>query len=174
MQKSKFKSGTRFSLVVLSVVMASWALTSCGDDNDSPTPPAAPGTAPTTAPNTVTISIPVNAEALDDQAFGQNPLVVAPGTTVTWVNNDTEAHTVTSVDSPPAFSSGNILPGGSFSHTFNNPGTFDYFCDIHPNMTGSVEVQAGGASPTPSPSPTDTATPSPTPTESPSPLAVRR
>jgi plastocyanin len=66
-------------------------------------------------------------------------LEIAVGTTVTWVNETNIAHTVTGTtltygDSSP------IEPGGSWSQTFTEAGTFDYFCSPHPFMTGSVTV----------------------------------
>lgn len=65
------------------------------------------------------------------------------GTVVTWVNNDNSFHTVTFV-TPGIFDSGIISPSGtsgnSRSHTFFNPGVFNYFCRIHPFMTGGIVV----------------------------------
>jgi len=72
-------------------------------------------------------------------AFGANPLVVSVGTTVVWQNNDTIAHTSTSNLS--GWNSGTIAPGQSFRFTFTSPGTFTYFCTIHPDMLGTVTVQ---------------------------------
>ena len=62
--------------------------------------------------------------------------VINQGEQVTWYNDDAAAHAVTSgnpTDGPDGiFSSGLISSGGSFSHTFSNPGTFDYFDIVHP------------------------------------------
>ena len=68
------------------------------------------------------------------------------GGTVTWENTDTAAHTTTSgtaVQGPDGvFDSSLIMAGGaSFSHTFDTAGTYDYFCMVHPWMTGSVIVE---------------------------------
>jgi plastocyanin len=83
------------------------------------------------APEEITISI-------ADFAFDPATAEVAPGTIVTWVNDDAAPHTVTSDDG--AFDSGRLEPGDSFEFTFDEPGSFPYHCDIHPNMTASVEV----------------------------------
>ncbi len=85
----------------------------------------------TTPQNTVTIS-----------GYSFHPLIltVSPGTTVTWNNQDSVNHTVTSDTN--AFDSGPIAPGGSFSHRFTSLGTFVYHCHIHPTMQGSIVVSS--------------------------------
>ncbi len=78
--------------------------------------------------------------------FSPNPDMVAPGTTVTWKNTDTVSHYVTSGQpsdntTGTVFDSGNLIkPQGTFQFTFANPGTFNYFCTVHPWMTGQVIV----------------------------------
>lgn len=77
------------------------------------------------------------------QSFTPGTLEVEIGTTVRWENHSSEVHTVTSGSGGSAdgvFDSGNISPGGSFTYTFDETGTFDYFCIPHPNMTGTIEV----------------------------------
>ncbi len=62
---------------------------------------------------------------------------VKAGETVLWKNSDTMAHTVTKQGGPgPESGSGTIAPGGTFAHTFKQPGKIDYLCTIHPNQTG--------------------------------------
>jgi plastocyanin len=83
---------------------------------------------------------------VDINAFAYDPqdLTVEVGYTVTWTNNDTVAHTVTAgtPDNPTGeFDSGTIQPGETFSYTFDQAGTFDYYCTLHPDMTGSVTVE---------------------------------
>lgn len=69
---------------------------------------------------------------------------VKTSTTITWTNDDTLPHTVTSgnADTGPSgeFDSGIVMGGGSFTHTFDKAGSFDYFCALHPYMTGQVIV----------------------------------
>jgi len=71
------------------------------------------------------------------------------GDTVTWDNTDTAAHTATGgtpTDGPSGvFDSSLIMAGGSYSHTFDTAGTFDYFCMVHPWMQGTVIVEAEAA-----------------------------
>lgn len=71
-------------------------------------------------------------------AFEPATLSTEAGATVTWTNDDTVPHTVTSDDG--AFDSGIFDPGASFSWTFAGPGTFAYNCQLHPTMEGAVEV----------------------------------
>lgn len=63
-------------------------------------------------------------------------LEVTAGTTVTWINNDVIDHTVTASDG--SFDSGTMLPGDSFSHTFDEPGTFEYLCSTHRGMAPAI------------------------------------
>lgn len=61
------------------------------------------------------------------------------GQPVTWSNGDGSTHTVTSMGSN-LFDSGNIQSGGTYSYTFTQPGTYKYYCTIHPWMVGTVVV----------------------------------
>lgn len=134
--------------------------TNSGGSPSSPSPSnASTGGNPSGASN-VTVNIPPGANTRTTDAFGANPLAVQQGTMVTWVNTDAMAHTVSSLQG--TFDSGTLNPGQSFSFTFNTPGVFPYSCEIHPNMTGTVQVV-----PTPAPAPTPTAIPTPMPTHSP-------
>jgi len=73
--------------------------------------------------------------------FDAATVTVPVGTTVTWVNEDDVPHTVVS-DDKTTFRSKVMDTDGSFSFTFANPGTYAYFCSIHPHMTGKVVVKA--------------------------------
>ncbi len=74
-----------------------------------------------------------------NMAFSPASTTVKRGTQVTWTNNDSTAHTVTS-DSEKGPNSDTLQPGGKYSFTFNDEGTIKYHCSIHPFMTGSVTV----------------------------------
>ncbi len=78
-------------------------------------------------------------------AFSPAHLSVAPGTTVTWTNKDSVAHTVTS-DTSAWPDSGSVNTGQTFSFTFKKAGTYTYHCSIHPSMVGTVTVGAGSSS----------------------------
>ena len=79
-------------------------------------------------------------------AFNPPNITVAPGTTVTWVNNDQAPHTTTATNPAGVFDSGTLQPGQSYSFTFNKPGTYAYHCAIHPYMTGAITVSGASAS----------------------------
>ncbi len=80
-----------------------------------------------------------NTVSISGYAFKPASLNVSTGTTVTWTNNDSVTHTVTS--DTGAFSSGDIPPGQTYSYTFNQAGTFAYHCSIHTYMHGTVTVK---------------------------------
>lgn len=76
--------------------------------------------------------------------FYPSTLNVAKGATVTWINMDTVPHTVTSgSEAAPTslFDSHEMGHMRSFSFTFDTPGTYTYFCDLHPGMIGTVTVR---------------------------------
>jgi plastocyanin len=75
---------------------------------------------------------------IDNFSFGPGTLTVAAGTTVTWTNRDDIPHTVVSTQG--AFKSKAVDTDEKFSYTFAKPGTYSYFCSIHPKMTGKVVV----------------------------------
>ena len=79
-----------------------------------------------------------------DECYLPYETTVSVGTTVTWSNDDTAAHTVTSgtVDAglTGKFDSGLFLSGDNFEFMFDESGTYDYFCMVHPWMTGIIHV----------------------------------
>jgi len=82
-------------------------------------------------------------------AFNPSNLTIGHGTTVTWKNGDRVNHTVANaVGSADSLDSGFIAGGGTFSHTFATPGTFNYYCTVHgadgnppTGMHGTITVQ---------------------------------
>ena len=79
-----------------------------------------------------------NSVEIKNFSFQPGSINVSEGTTVTWVNDDSAEHTVTSIDG--TFNSGNIAPGRVFNFTFTKPGKYQYQCVIHPSMVGYVNV----------------------------------
>jgi plastocyanin len=94
--------------------------------------------------------------AIVDFAFQPAELTVFVGEPVTWTNKGAGPHTVTFDDG--SVDSGQILPGGSFGHVFDTPGTFKYHCAIHPSVmvatiiVKAASVTASTAAPTAAPS----------------------
>jgi plastocyanin len=78
---------------------------------------------------------------IDNFSFGPTTLTVAPGTTVIWTNNDDDPHTVVSATEPKLMKSPPLDTGETFAYTFDKPGTYKYFCTVHPRMQGTVVVR---------------------------------
>ena len=76
---------------------------------------------------------------MGDQWFLPEQIVVAVGTTVTWINRGQLAHTATARDG--SFDSKNLEFGRSFAFTFARPGRYLYFCTLHGDMIGEVDVR---------------------------------
>jgi plastocyanin len=76
---------------------------------------------------------------IDNFTFAPARLTVKAGTTVTWRNEDDIPHTVTA--SSRLFKSKALDTDDSFAFTFTAPGTYEYFCSLHPRMTGAVVVE---------------------------------
>ncbi len=82
-----------------------------------------------------------SAVAIDNFTFKPQQLTVKAGTTVTWTNKDDIPHGIASDNN--AFARSKALDtDDSFSFTFTTPGTYHYFCYVHPHMTGTVVVEA--------------------------------
>jgi plastocyanin len=116
----------RIALVVAVLTLSS----ACGSSSPSTTSPSTYG---------MSVSIVSGSSTLTTTAYAPNPVSVAVGGTVTWMNNDSVAHT--SVANNGAWSSSTIAPGGTFSMTFPSAGSFPYHCSLHPGMVGTVTVQ---------------------------------
>jgi plastocyanin len=124
-----------------------------------PTPPLTP-TAPPAAP--VPGSTATNESvSIANNAYTPSTMTVNVGSTVTWANGDTVTHTVTADDQ--SFSSGLLKKATTWAHTFAAPGTFTYFCEIHPEMTGTVIAKAADGTVPPAAAPTVNTTAATTP-----------
>lgn len=77
---------------------------------------------------------------IDNFAFTPMELTVTAGTTVEWVNRDDIPHVVVS-DDKKTFKSRALDTDEKFSYTFTAPGTYSYFCSVHPKMTGKIIVK---------------------------------
>jgi plastocyanin len=101
-----------------------------------------------TASSGPTVTMPPGSSAPKEDGIYYDPptLTVPAGTTVTWNNEDSTLHTVTSGSAETGegtgtlFDSGYLTAGKTFQYTFSNAGTFDYHCILHPFMKGQVVV----------------------------------
>ena len=99
-------------------------------------------------PKTVNVEIPKGTSSpgceTSNACFSPASLTINVGDTVEWTNTDTAAHTVTSgspSDGPSGvFDSSLIMGGASFENTFDEAGSYDYFCMVHPWMVGNIQV----------------------------------
>jgi plastocyanin len=80
-----------------------------------------------------------NQVVMENFSFAPAVLTVKAGTKVTWINRDDVPHTATENDK--RFNSGTMDTGGEFSFVFDSPGTYSYFCALHPRMTGQIIVK---------------------------------
>jgi len=78
---------------------------------------------------------------IDNFRFTPAEITVRPGATVTWVNKDDAPHTATAKGGKPAFDSGALDTDETYAFTFKAPGTYRYYCKIHPHMTATVIVK---------------------------------
>lgn len=87
-----------------------------------------------------TTAAPAATVAIANFTFDPAVVTVPAGTTVTWTNRDDIPHTVTAADG--AFQSEPLDTDDAYARRFDQPGSFDYFCSLHPHMTGKVIVTA--------------------------------
>jgi len=147
---------SRVCLAVLGMVVLSTLVAGCADSHDGANPAAA-----TTAPeaagkdvmaahaprpesNVAAPSAPnkaPNQVIIDNFTLDPPTLTVSTGTQVTWINHDDVPHTATSNVKPRTFNSGTLDTDDQFSYVFNTPGSYDYFCALHPKMTGRIVVK---------------------------------
>jgi plastocyanin len=118
---------------------------------------------------TTNVIIPFGAKDKDvSEFYVPSTISVSLSETITWTNEDDTEHTVTSKSSG-IFNSGLFGTRQSFSHQFTEDGTYEYFCQLHPWMVGTVIAGKGGdvSTPTPEPVPQPPSVPIPTPSPAP-------
>jgi plastocyanin len=130
-------------------ILAVLGLAACGDDdsdttatsNDNGTNPPAETQSQTDAPAPSGEAVRSAKVEIVDFEFAPGTVTIQEGGKVIWQNEDSEEHTATLDDG--SFDSGELAEGKLKSETFKQPGTYPYHCEIHPEMTGTVEVVAG-------------------------------
>ncbi|HZO07378.1 MAG TPA: cupredoxin family copper-binding protein [Solirubrobacterales bacterium] len=116
------------ALLVPALVALSLALASCGGGDDTDETTAIGGGNGTAATEVEIVEF----------AYDPDPIEVEAGSTVSWTNEDSAPHTATADDG--SFDTDTLDKGKTGKVTFEEAGTFPYFCEIHPTMHGTVEV----------------------------------
>jgi plastocyanin len=138
-----FPPRRRAALGLLPALLLAGCLAQPGAAGPAPAPTAAGGTAPapTAAEGTARPAPDGKRVVIDNFTFSPATLTVPAGTAVTWVNHDDVPHTVTSPSRPRLLDSPTLDTDESFTHVFKTPGTYDYYCTVHPRMTAQVIVK---------------------------------
>jgi plastocyanin len=121
----KRRSVAKFFGIAL-FALGAMAATSCGTDSTSSS-----GENPPAVAATIHIA---------DGKFEPRTIDIAVGGSVTWINDDVASHNVKFLE-PSTFNSGIIKPAATWTQTFTSAGTYDYYCDFHNSMKGSVVVR---------------------------------
>ncbi len=136
----------RRRLAIGTALLAPLTIAACGSSSGSTTSPTTAAKPAAKAPAKDTVDIKLI-------AYRPTALTVSAGSTVTWNQMDPGVHTITSGTVAPGggnvteqpdgmFASGEIATGKQYTHTFAQPGTYKYFCEIHPaTMTGEITVK---------------------------------
>lgn len=133
----------------LFLALVALGLSACGDDDSDTTPASGEGAAsPPTETQGETNAPAPSGEAvrtakveIEDFEFVPSTVTIQEGGKVIWQNRDSTEHTATLDDG--SFDSGLLAEGKLKSESFKEPGTYPYHCELHPEMTGTVEVVAG-------------------------------
>lgn len=129
--------------VLVTIAFSLLAVTACGSDDATSSDSMATPDTPMTTDNVDAIDTP-GAQAsvgLKDSRFDPTDIEISAGDTVTFTNNDPFNHTITSAtESSIEFDSGDIGQDVTFEQTFDTAGNYDYFCQIHPAMRGTITV----------------------------------
>jgi plastocyanin len=139
--------------LMLVLVSLALVLAACGSDDDAETSDTGGGgteTATTESPSGSSGNAPApSGEAVRSEkveivnfAYDPDPTTIQAGGKVIWMNQDSAPHTATADDG--SFDTGTIEEGKLKSESFKRPGTYTYFCTIHPSMHGTVEVVESG------------------------------
>jgi plastocyanin len=117
------------------LVITSLLLMNCSAGPAASSPPA---TATPQSPGAAQPISPATAVTIKGFAFDPASVTVKVGTSVTWTNEDSAPHTISSDKGD--WDSGRLAQGGTYTHKFDQAGTYAYHCAVHPSMTGTVVV----------------------------------
>jgi plastocyanin len=128
MKFASFTLGTTALVAIASIMLLSGTTMQGQHDNGS-----------TTLVQTAAGTDAASQVIIDNYAFSPSSLTVKIGTTVTWINQDDDAHTVDSTQGK--FKSATLNKGDRFAFRFTSAGEYPYYCRFHPKMTGKILVQ---------------------------------
>ena len=147
------KNGVLIAVLMVLVVAAGGIYFFWQNDSNSSAPNQATGTTgnsnqiavgepnPTTDESSQNTSIPKSYDVeIKSYSFSPLTITIKSGDSITWTNLDSAPHTVTS-DSGSELDSESFSNGNSYSHTFTTAGTYEYYCNIHTSMKGTVIVE---------------------------------
>lgn len=133
---------TKRIMAVVGIVAGAVLLAACSSSSSVDTTVAISATTVTIDATTTTQGTPEGGEgevSIENFAFGPGDITVSVGDTVTWTNLESSVgHTTTSDDG--IWASEFLTPGDTFEVTFDEVGTFTYFCSVHPSMTATITV----------------------------------
>jgi plastocyanin len=150
----KLPGGSSRLLLISTFVIAALALASCGGDDDNGGEPTGGSGGATTEAESNKPAPSGNAPAPSGDAvrsarveiveftYDPDPVTIEEGGKVTWINRDSAPHTATADDD--SFDTETLEQGKLKSESFKEAGKYPYFCEIHPDMRGTVEVVASG------------------------------
>lgn len=122
-------------LIIIFIIVVVGGIYLLNKGNSTPTKQPVQSAQPTSQISQPTVS--TDTITIRNFAFTPGTLTVKQGAKVTWVNEDSVAHKIKA----DAFNSTNLNQGDKYEFVFNDKGTFDYICGIHPSMTGKIVVE---------------------------------
>lgn len=133
-------------LIIVSIIAAAGVVLATRDDNtnqpndgNTQNTSTSPQSSPSPTPSTNNQQTSTNKVSISNFAFSPADITVKKGTTVTWTNNDSVAHSIKfETDDIPESST--LSNGQTYTHMFDDEGTFNYVCGIHSSMHGTVTV----------------------------------
>jgi len=126
-----------FSIIVFLLLLITSGCIFNSNNTNVQTIPSTPSVPTTPTVQTKTQTVKTYNINVQNFSFTPATLTIKKGSVVTWINNDSVPHTINST----IFDSDKLSKNQSFSYTFNNAGTFDYYCGLHPSMKGAIIVE---------------------------------
>ena len=133
--------GKRITVVIIAIlILGAIAFGLTRNSNKANSNQNSPQNSATQSSQSSQVPTSANTVTIQNFAFLPGDITIKKGTTVTWTNNDSTAHSVNETDNQKGPDSGDLNPGDKYSFTFDQTGTFKYRCNLHPEMLGTVTV----------------------------------